>query len=371
LAIDLGEKPSVISAVIKYHSTERCRVVINDAMDVHGGKGISLGPSNYLGRFYQQMPVAITVEGANILTRTLMIFGQGAIRAHPYVLKEIAAVHDHDHNRALHNFDEALFGHITFALSNAARSFVFGLTDGRGIETPEGNETHRYYQKMTRFSAAFALSADVAMAVLGGSLKRREKISARLGDVLSLLYLCSAALKRFEDDGRPDEDLPLLDWAMQDALYNIQQAFDGVIKNFPNVFVRLLLRVLVFPSGRFLSPPSDHVGHQIATLLMQPGAVRDRLTAGIYVPDDEQDPVGALEAALASTLTCEPLQGKLQEARKAGKLNTLEELLRIAEARDQGIVTADEALQLERDYVLRRKVIMVDDFAPEQLRAKE
>jgi acyl-CoA dehydrogenase len=416
LAVDLGEKPSVISAIIKYHSTERCRIVINDAMDVHGGKGISLGPDNYLGRFYQQMPVAITVEGANILTRTLMIFGQGAIRSHPYVLKEIAAVNDHDRQRGLYQFDEALFGHITFALSNAARSLVFGLTGGRGMETPGGADTRRYYQQLTRFSAAFALSTDVAMAVLGGSLKRREKISARLGDVLSQMYLCSATLKRFEDDGRPAEDLPLLNWAMQDALYNIQQAFAGVIKNFPNAMVRLLLRVLVFPLGRCLSPPSDHIGHQIATLLMQPGAARDRLTAGIYIPKvhgnkennhapfphldpslrsplppagraerggrsqaneslrefyvyDEQDAVGALEAALSSTLACEPLQVKLQEARKAGKLTALEELLRIAEARDHGFISTDEALQLERDYALRRKVIMVDDFAPEQLRA--
>ena len=369
LAVDLGEKPSVVSAIIKYHSTERCRIVINDAMDVHGGKGISLGPDNYLGRFYQQMPVAITVEGANILTRTLMIFGQGAIRSHPYVLKEIAAVNDHDHKRALRAFDDALFGHITFAVSNAARSLVFGLTGGRGITTPEGRETHRYYQQMTRYSAAFALSADIAMAVLGGTLKRREKISARLGDVLSQLYLCSATLKRFEDDGRPVEDLPLLDWAMQDALYNIQQAFDGVIRNFPNALVRSLMKVLIFPLGRCLSPPSDHLGHRVAELLMQPGAARDRLTAGIYVPDDELDAVGALEAALASTLACEPLQLKLQEARKAGKLKALEELLRITEARDKGIIDAEQALQLERDYALRRKVIMVDDFAPAQLRA--
>jgi acyl-CoA dehydrogenase len=369
LAVDLGEKPSVISAIIKYHSTERCRVVINDAMDVHGGKGISLGPDNYLGRFYQQMPVAITVEGANILTRTLMIFGQGAIRSHPYVLKEIAAVNDHDPKRALHQFDEALFGHITFVLSNAARSLVFGLTGGRGITTPRGDETRRYYQQLTRLSAAFALSADIAMAVLGGALKRREKISARLGDVLSQLYLCTAALKRFEDDGRPANDLPLLNWAMQDALYKIQQAFDGVIRNFPNALARLLMRALIFPLGRSFSPPSDHVGHQVATLMMQPGPARDRLTAGIYIPDDELDAVGALDAALASTLACETLQIKLQDARKAGKLKELEELLRISEARDQGIITADEALQLERDYALRRKVIMVDDFAPDQLRS--
>ena len=267
--------------------------------------------------------------------------------------------------------DNRLLGGISFALSNAARSFVFGLTEGRGIQTPKGIETRRYYQQMTRFSAAFALSADIAMAALGGSRKRREKISARLGDVLSMLYLCSAALKRFEDDGRPAEDFPLLDWAMQDALYKIQQAFDGVIQNFPNALVRVLLGALIFPLGQRLSPPPDHLGHQIATLLMQPGATRDRLTAGIYIPDDEQDAVGALEAALASTLACEPLLAELEKARKAGKLMARDELLRISEARDEGIIDAEQALQLDRDYALRRKAIMVDDFAPEELKAAE
>jgi acyl-CoA dehydrogenase len=369
LAVDLGEKPSVISAIVKYHATERGRIVINDAMDVHGGKGICLGPDNYLARDYQQTPIGITVEGANILTRTMIIFGQGAIRSHPYVLKEVAAAHDQDHQRALHQFDEALFGHISFALGNAARSLVFGLTGGRGIPVPPGDETHRYYQQLTRFSAAFALSADVAMAVLGGSLKRREKISARLGDVLSMLYLCSATLKRFEDDGRPADDLPLLHWAMQDALYQTQQAFDGVIRNFPNAPARWILGALILPLGLRLSPPDDHLGHEIAVLLMQPGAVRDRLTAGMYISDDEKDAVGALEAALASTLACEPLQAELEKARKAGKLTSLEDLPRIAEARDQGMITAEQAAQLERDYALRRKVIMVDDFAPEELRS--
>jgi acyl-CoA dehydrogenase len=369
LAVDLGEKPSVVSAIIKYHATERGRTVINDAMDVHAGKGICLGPDNYLGRFYQQTPIGITVEGANILTRTLMIFGQGAIRSHPYVLKEIAAAHDQDHDHALHQFDEALFGHLSFALSNASRSFVFGLFNGHGIPAPSGCANRRYFQQLTRFSAAFALSADMAMSVLGGLLKRREKISARLGDVLSLLYLCSATLKRFEDDGRPAEDLPLLHWAMQDALYQIQQAFEGVIQNFPNALVRGLLSTLIFPLRQRLSPPSDQLGHQVAALLMQPGAARDRLTAGMYLPDSEDDAVGALEAALHSTLLCEPLQAGLDEARQAGTLNAPEELLLIAEARDKGIISAEQALQLKRDYALRRKVIMVDDFAPEQLRA--
>ena len=265
--------------------------------------------------------------------------------------------------------DDALFGHISFALGNAARSLVFGLTNGRGIPAPPGGVTRRYYQQMTRFSAAFALSADVAMAVLGGSLKRHEKISGRLGDVLSMLYLCSATLKRFEDDGRPAEDLPLLHWAMQDALYKIQQAFSGVIQNFPNSLVRGLLCGLIFPLGKHLSPPSDHLGHEIATLLMQPGAARDRLTAGMYLSRDEQDALGALESALSSTLACEPLQAKLEEARKAGKLKAMDELARIAEARDAGIISAEQSLQLQRDYALRRKVIMVDDFAPAELAA--
>ncbi|MDO8293068.1 MAG: acyl-CoA dehydrogenase [Gallionella sp.] len=369
LAVDLGEKPSVISAIVKYHATERGRIVINDAMDVHGGKGICLGPDNYLARDYQQTPIGITVEGANILTRSMIIFGQGAIRSHPYVLKEIAAAHDQNHQRALHQFDEALFGHISFALGNAARSFVFALSGGRGIPAPSGDETRRYYQQLTRFSASFALSADVAMAVLGGSLKRREKISARLGDVLSMLYLCSAALKRFEDDGRPAEDLPLLHWAIQDALYQTQQAFGGVVRNFPNTPVRWLLGALIFPLGMRLSPPADHLGHQIATLLMLPGAARDRLTAGMYLPTDEQDAVGALEAVLASTLLCEPMQAELEKARKTGQLRALEELPRIAEAHEKGIITAEQTLLLERDYALRRKVIMVDDFAPDELRA--
>ncbi len=370
LALDLGEKPSVISAIIKYHATERGRIVINDAMDVHGGKGISLGPDNYLGRNYQQTPIGITVEGANILTRTLMIFGQGAIRSHPYVLKEVAATREADHDVALHLFDDALFGHVGFFLSNAARSFVFGLTGSRLIPVPRGVVCRRYYQQMTRFSSAFALSADIAMAVLGGTLKRREKISARLGDVLSMLYLCSATMKRFADDGRPAADLPLVHWAMQDALYRMQQALDGVIQNFPNPVVRVMLNALIFPLGRNFQPPSDLLGHEVSKLLMQPGEARDRLTAGIFLPSSEEDAVGALEAALASTLECEPLQARLHAARRTGQLTALEELLRIAQARDTGLITAEQALQLERDYALRRKVIMVDDFAPEELRVK-
>jgi acyl-CoA dehydrogenase len=368
-AVDMGGKPSVISAIVKYHCTERGRQVINDAMDVHGGKGICLGPDNYLGRAYQQTPIGITVEGANILTRSLIIFGQGAVRSHPYVLKEIHAAQDQNAKRAVLAFDEALFGHISFSLSNAVRSLVYGLTGGLIIGVPTERPTKRYYQALTRYSAAFAFAADVAMLVLGGGLKRREKLSARLGDVLSQMYLCSAVLKRFEDDGRLAEDLPLLHWGMQDGLYRIQTAFDGVLQNFPNRFAAWVLRAMIFPLGQHRKPPSDHLGHQVASLLLKPGAVRDRLTAGMFIPSDETDAVGALEAALASTLACEPLQAELEKARKEGKLKTREELLQIAEARELGLIDSEQALQLQRDYALRRKVIMVDDFAPEELRA--
>ncbi len=370
VGIDLGEKPSVVSAIVKYHCTERSRIVSNDAMDVHGGKGICLGPNNYLGRGYQQVPIGITVEGANILTRSLIIFGQGAIRSHPYVLKEIRAAHDNtDKARALRDFDAAFFAHIGFTASNAVRSLVFGLMNGHGIPVPPvANE--RYYQKLTRYSTAFALTADAAMLVMGGSLKRREKISARLGDILSQLYMCSATLKRFEDDRRPQEDLPLLQWAMDDALYRIEEAFDGVLRNFPSRIAAMALRALIFPTGMKVAPPSDQLGHQIASLMMQPGETRDRLTSGMYLPESKDDPMGALEAALHSTLECEPLQAKVEEARKtsgAARVRGMSELERIADARNKGVLRPEEAMLLERDYELRRKVIMVDDFAPEEM----
>jgi acyl-CoA dehydrogenase len=339
-------------------------VAINDAMDVHGGKGICMGPDNYLARAYQQTPIAITVEGANILTRSLIIFGQGAVRAHPYVLKEIQAAHDENSKRAVLDFDEAFFGHISFALSNAVRSLLFALTYGHIVNVPTEEPTRRYYQLLTRYSASFAIAADFAMLILGGALKRREKLSARLGDVLSQLYLCSAVLKKFEDDGRQVEDIPLLDWAIQDALFRIQTAFDGVLQNFPNRVAALLLRALIFPLGQCRKPPSDDASHEVAAILSKQGMARDRLSAGAYIPKDENEAVGALEAALTSTLLCEPLQAELVQARKAGKLKSLDELGQISEAKLLNLITAEQAEQLQRDYALRRKVIMVDDFAP-------
>ena len=362
-AVDLGEKPSVISAIVKYHLTERGRQAVNDAMDVHGGKGICLGPGNYLGRAYQQIPVGITVEGANILTRCMIIFGQGAIRCHPYVLKEIHAANDADAVRASLDFDQALMGHIAFSVSNGARSLLHGLSGALLASTPANtrSETVAYYRQLTRFSAAFALAADISMLVLGGTLKRKEKLSARLGDILSMLYLCSATLKRFEDDGRPAADLPLLHWAMQDALYRMQQAFDGLLDNFPSRAFAWLMWVVIFPLGKPFSLPSDHLGHQVARLMLEPGEARDRLTAGIYLPTSATEPLGLLEQALQCAVVCEAAEAKLRAAVKNGQLHSRGDA-RIAEALQQGVISAAEAESLEKMKSLRRSVIMVDDF---------
>ncbi|HET6586481.1 MAG TPA: acyl-CoA dehydrogenase, partial [Oleiagrimonas sp.] len=248
-AVDRGEKPAVPSAIAKYHATEWGRMVASDAMDVHGGKGVQLGPSNYLGRGWQGVPVGITVEGANIMTRSLMIFGQGAIRCHPYVLKEMQALTMTDPREQLRAFDKALFGHVGFGISNAVRSLVLGLTFAKVGKVPGDDYTRRYYRKLNRYSAALALCADVAMGVLGGKLKFKEKLSARLGDVLSHLYTASAMLKRYEDQGRLESDRPLLAWAFHNSVWEMQMALDGVIRNFPVRPVAWLLHTLVFPFG--------------------------------------------------------------------------------------------------------------------------
>ncbi len=368
-AVDLGEKPSVISAIVKYHLTERSRQIINDAMDIHGGKGICLGPSNYLARTYQQTPVGITVEGANILTRNMIIFGQGAIRAHPFTLREIDAAWDQDKKRGLRAFDEALTGHIVFTFRNAFHSLIYGFSTRLVKDIPQNvtHETVNYYRQLTRFSAAFALLTDIAMLKLGGALKRRERLSARLGDILSMMYLCSATLKRFEDDGRPAADLPLLHWSVQDALYRTQQAFHEFLLNFPvSRITRGLLRFIIFPRGMRCLPPADSLSHEVARLILAPGEVRDRLTAGIYLPEQDNEPLALLKKALACTIDCEPIEARLRQAVK-DKAITAHEHEQINQALAQGIITSKEAASLEQMKTLRRRVIMVDDF-PADLR---
>ncbi|MGL4830674.1 MAG: acyl-CoA dehydrogenase FadE, partial [Vibrio sp.] len=274
--IDLGEKPSVISAIVKYHCTHRGQRSIIDAMDIVGGKGICLGPANFLARGYQGAPIAITVEGANILTRSMIIFGQGAIRCHPYVLKEMEAAYS-PNSDAVEKFDMALAGHVGFVLSNLVRSLWLGLTDGYGSQAPTRDATQRYYQQLNRYSANLALLADVSMAVLGGSLKRKERLSARLGDILSQLYLSSATLKRFENDGRPVEDLPLVHWGLQDSLHQTEIAIDEFLANFPNRIIGRALRILMIPFGRVRKAPSDKLDSKLAQILQTPSATRSRI----------------------------------------------------------------------------------------------
>ena len=358
VALDSGEKPSVISAICKYHMTERMRVVLNDAMDIHGGKGIVMGPNNYLGAAYINIPIAITVEGANILTRSLIIFGQGAIRCHPFVLREMKAANAND----LAAFDRALWGHLSFTVSNAARALFLGITGGKGVAVPGGPEVKRHLQLMTRFSSAFALLADASMFVIGGSLKRKEKISARLGDILSLLYMASATVKRFEDEGRQPEDLPLLTWALHDSFLKLQVAMDGVLSNFPNRFVAAWLRMLAFPKGLTLDAPTDRVGSQVAGILITPGAARDRLTAGAYIPRDEDDVLGRLEYAMEAVIKADPIEAKIRKAMKEGKLPQRLLAERRLAAVEQQVITQEEHDHLLYTDRLRRDVIKVDDF---------
>jgi len=357
-ALDMGEKPSVISAICKYHMTERMRSVINDAMDIHGGKGICMGPNNYLGRAYQTVPIAITVEGANILTRSLIIFGQGAIRCHPWVLKEMTAVRGDD----LRAFDEAFWGHVAFTISNGARSLWLGLTGGKGVSVPGSPRTRRYLQILTRFSSAFAMLADMSMFVIGGSLKRKEMLSARLGDILSHLYMMSATVKRFHDDGCPEEDVPLLTWAMYDSSFKLQVAMDGVLANFPNRPVAWLMRRLAFPKGLTLTAPHDKWNVRVARLLTEPSATRDRLTAGMYLPRKEDDVIGRLEFAMEAVIKAEPVEAKLRAAQKDGRLEQRGTAERREAAVKGGIITLAEFEHLVRTDRLRREVIMVDDF---------
>ncbi len=361
-AVDLGEKPAVVSAIVKYHLTEHMRRVVNDAMDIQGGGGICLGPRNFMGRVYQALPISITVEGANILTRALIIYGQGAVRCHPYVLKEIKACADPDAARALRQFDRALFGHIGFVIRNAARAVALGITDGRLARVPFPPPARRYAQKLALLSAAFALTSDMAMLVLGGTLKRRESISGRFADVLAFMYLASAVIKRFEDQGRPKEDVPLLHWACQYALHQAEHALIVLLKNFPNRYLGRFVRALVFPAGRRNYPPADSLDREVAALLLAPSAARDRLTAGIYVPAGTQDALGRIEDALPKVVAAEAAEKKLQAFVEAQPLLTGDLERQLTEARRAGVLDEEEAELAATAYAARRAVIEVDSF---------
>jgi len=362
-AVDLGEKPSVASAIVKYNLTERMRSVINDAMDVQGGSGICMGPRNLIGRIYQAIPISITVEGANILTRSLITFGQGAVRCHPYVLKEMRAVGDSDSKRGATDFDHAFFGHIGFTISNVARAFYLGITGARFVRVPGDIRAKKYYRQFTRMSAAFALVSDISMLVLGGELKRKEKLSGRLADVLSHLYLGSAALKRFEDQQSPDEDWPLLEWSCQESLYIIQKRLHELLANFPDRMVARCLRILIFPLGKPYAGPDDRLGHKVAGIILEPSEARDRLTRGVFTTSDTNEAMGRLEDGLVKVILAEAVEKKIQKAQRKGELPTgmLDEAM-LQAAIQHGVIDEKEAVLVRNAISARSEVIKVDDF---------
>jgi acyl-CoA dehydrogenase len=371
-AIDIGEKPSVISAIAKYHVTERARMVVADAMDVIGGKGICMGPGNFLARAYQQIPIAITVEGANIMTRTLIIFGQGAIRCHPYVLKLMHAATNTDQAAGLREFDRAFFAHMNFVVSNVVRSFVHGLTFGAFLPVPAGAapELAIYYRAAGRLSLLLALSADIAMATLGGALKRKESITGRLGDVLSQLYIISAVLKRFEDDGRPAADLPLVHWAVQDALSRAYEALRGVYGNYPNAAVGGLLRLLSFPLGIPAVAPGDHLHADIAYIMQHQSPTRERLVAGSWHPRLEVDELGSIELAFEAYPKVEAIEHRVRDAVKSHQIARMPQALPLLldwadEAVAKNLISDDERETIKHFVLHADKVIQVDDFAPD------
>ncbi len=366
--IDLGQKPSVISAIVKYHCTHRGQHSVIDAMDIVGGKGVCLGPSNFLARGYQGAPIAVTVEGANILTRSLIIYGQGAIRCHPYVLAEMEAAHS-SQSDAVEKFDQALAGHVAFSISNFVRSFWLGLTDGRFSASPNKDATTRYYQQLNRYSANLALLSDISMAVVGGSLKRKERLSARLGDILSQLYLSSATLKRFEEEGKVKEDQPLLDWGLQDSLKQTETAISDFLDNFPNRFIGKALRFIVLPFGTVRKAPSDKLDSKLARILQTPSATRSRIGRGQYLEPTENNPAGLIEQALHVILTAEPIFERIcKQTNKRRPFTQLDQVAKLG--LEKKIITKEEAELLTQAEAHRLYTINVDDFSPEELAAK-
>ena len=367
--VSRGEKPSVISALMKYQTTEKMRRSVNDAMDIHGGRAICDGPANYLQSAYQMVPVGITVEGANILTRTLITFAQGALRSHPYLYKEVQSAQDPDRARGLDAFEEAFGGHIAFSLSNATGAFFHNVTGGVLASAPDtAQRMSVWYRQLARASRSFAFVADLTVALLGGGLKTKQKITGRMADALSELYMLAAVLKRYDDDGRPQGDHQIVELAAQNGLYRFQEAMAGTIDNFPSVWARPLMRAVVFPLGRRFKPAPDALGKAVAKHVLEPGEVRDRLTRDIFISKDVNDPTGLLEVTLEKVIAAEPAEKKLEKAIRDGVVRRYHGIDWFADAVAKGVLTNGEADQLKEVERLVAKVIAVDHFDPAELK---
>ena len=364
-AVDMGVKPAVASAIAKYHMTEIGRRIINDAMDIHGGRAVQSGPRNYLGHAYQSMPISITVEGANILTRNLIIFGQGAVRCHPYISKEMDAMAIPD-EKHFHQFDKLLLSHIGYATRNFARTLIYGLTRGRLIISPLNGKFKKFYRQLIRMSAALALVSDVAMIFLGGNLKRRERLSARLGDVLSYLYLASSIIKYYYDQGKKEQDSIYVEWGLTYCLNHIYQAFDEFFANFSIRWVSKILRFVLFPFGDGYKLSQDALSHEIAASMLDPSELRDRLTKHCYLGMEPTDPLQIIEHAFLKVVAAEPAAQKIRRAISDGRLQRQELFAKQIEiAKDALIITAAEAHQLYEAEQARWNAIQVDEFEPE------
>jgi acyl-CoA dehydrogenase len=367
--VSRGEKPAVISALMKYQTTEKMRQTVNDAMDLHGGKAICDGPSNYIMSAYQSVPVGITVEGANILTRTLITFAQGALRSHPYLYKEVQACQNPDTKAGMKAFEKAFGGHVSFSLSNITGALFHNLTGGMFGRVPDGAYgTADWYRQLWRQSRNFALVADMTVAVLGGGLKTKQKITGRLADALSELYMLSCVLKRYEDDGRPHNDRLIVALAAQNALYRHQQALRGVVDNFPVAPVRVLLNWLVFPLGARYKPAPDWLGHKVVSLVLEPGDVRDRLTRHMFVSRDVNDATGLLEVTLEKVVRAEEAEKKLDRAVRHGQIRRYHGVDWIGDAQKKNVITESEAQLLRDVESLTARVIAVDHFDPAEVK---
>jgi len=362
-AIDDGHKPSVISAIAKYNLTEKMRIVINDAMDIQAGSAICLGPRNIIARIYQSIPISITVEGANILTRSMIIFGQGAIRSHPYILSIMNTVKIANPVTAVKEFDRLLFKQIRFYLGNFTRAFITGLSNARFVRPATDGDENYYYRQVSRMSTAFALLSDTYMLTLGSQLKRKEKVSGRLADILSELYIASCVLKHYQNQGSHSQDYPLVRWTCDRSLNKIQSSISGLLDNYPIKPVGWLLKKIIFPLGNTYSPASDQLGSEIAHMLMEPCPSRYRLTQDIYLPQTTHDAMGRIESTLTQVIAAEPIETTLKQAISQGLLEPVPASSIIERAVVQRIITTEQAELLRNAQQARRDVIMVDEFS--------
>jgi acyl-CoA dehydrogenase len=364
-ALDAGEKPAVLSAIAKAYLTEGMREVVIDAMDIRAGAAIQRGPRNSLARAWDAVPIGITVEGANILTRSMIIYGQGAIRCHPFVQHEITAIADND----LKKFDAVLFGHINLLARNATRAKLLAWSGSRLAAAPRTEDTVRYYQHLSRFSAAFELLSDVAMGTLGGSLKRREKISGRLADALAYMYLASAALKRYHDEAKTTANFNLACWSAEHCLYRVQEALRGVLENLPMRAAAGWLSWVIFPIGARFRPPSDKLGARVARDILEDREARLNLTGDIFVPPPDEPGLGALEAALDKAVRAIPVETKLRDAVRAGQLDRAPGYMLDEMGLKAGVITQEEYQTLQDAEAARNEVIAVDAFDAETFKS--